>query len=276
MRSGHTYQTKSLLDPDTLAVWDRRLDSGLSTLDTGAYLDSICAPGEELGLSGGVRADLLSVSVENRLGYDVPARAQSGGIPGTLRSTQALALGPRSHPRVRVRSRTHRCGLVRRGIPLARRQRKRRHFERDRRGGTEHSRGRQGLLEGSLGRGGPARASGGEALVRDRFMVRKTGAERTGVRSKLGGFSTQGASVRRGFIASAVAKPFPWLLASLATSVSSSTFTTLVPGISHYVPNVPPVLFRVDVTARGTLTTLAGVPVTARAALAIRSFPAGT
>jgi hypothetical protein len=79
-----------------------------------------------------------------------------------------------------------------------------------------------------------------------------------------GGFSTEGASVRRGFVSSAVAKPFSWLLASAAMSVSSATFTTLVPGISHYVPNVPPVLFRVDVTARGRLATLAGTSVTGR------------
>jgi hypothetical protein len=62
-----------------------------------------------------------------------------------------------------------------------------------------------------------------------------------------------------------VAKPFSWLLASLATSVSSSTFTTLAPGISHFVPNVPPVLFRADVTARGEVGTLSGTPLTARA-----------
>src|SRR6185369_15292008 len=46
-------------------------------------------------LSGGVRADFLAVSVNDRLGYDVPARAQTGEIPGANRSTQGLAVSPR-------------------------------------------------------------------------------------------------------------------------------------------------------------------------------------
>jgi hypothetical protein len=79
-----------------------------------------------------------------------------------------------------------------------------------------------------------------------------------------GGFTTEGASVRRGLIGSAVARPFEWLLASVAASMSSATFTTLVPGISHYVPNVPPLLFRADVTARGTLLRMAGRPLIGR------------
>src|SRR5205814_2347307 len=71
-----------------------------------------------------------------------------------------------------------------------------------------------------------------------------------------GGFATQGASVRRGLVGSAIAKPLPWLLASLAGSISNSTFTTLAPGISHYVPNIPPLLFRTDLTAHGALLGL--------------------
>ena len=82
-----------------------------------------------------------------------------------------------------------------------------------------------------------------------------------------GGFSTQGASLRRGLVASTIVKPWAWLLGSAAMSVSSSTFTTLVPGISHYVPNVPPLLFRTDVTAHGRIGSLHGVPISARAGI---------
>src|SRR6185295_3432872 len=40
IRSGHSDQTQRFLSPDTLAVWDRRLDAGIDTLDTGAYFDA--------------------------------------------------------------------------------------------------------------------------------------------------------------------------------------------------------------------------------------------
>ena len=79
-----------------------------------------------------------------------------------------------------------------------------------------------------------------------------------------GGFSTQAASIRRGLVGSAVAKPWPWLLASLAGSVTEATFTTLAPGVSHYVPNIPPLLFRADVSVQGTLRVLRGRPLGGR------------
>jgi hypothetical protein len=82
-----------------------------------------------------------------------------------------------------------------------------------------------------------------------------------------GGFSTEGPSIRRGLVASAVAKPFPWLLASLAGSLSSATFTTLAPGVSHYVPNIPPLLLRADVSAHGPLSSVRGKPLTGRVGL---------
>ncbi len=72
-----------------------------------------------------------------------------------------------------------------------------------------------------------------------------------------GGLTTERASLRRGVVASMLAKPFDWLLASAAASVSAATFDTLIAGVSRYVPNIPPVLLRADVSVRGKLTNLA-------------------
>jgi hypothetical protein len=47
-------------------------------------------------------------------------------------------------------------------------------------------------------------------------------------------------------------------------SVTRAVFATRVPGVSHYVPNVPSVLFRADATARGRVTTWRGTPITGR------------
>jgi hypothetical protein len=264
LRSGRSDQSKSLLNPDTLAVWDRRLNSGVSTLDTGAYLDLDLRAWRRVRLSGGVRADLLSVSVENRLGYDLPARAPAGGIPGALRSTQGLAIGPRATLEYE--------------------------FVSELTGALSYGEGFRSLgananvaTSSGIAGEGPSIQEGGKAFSKVRSVEAGLRAQTPGrsfsasvslfesrVENELvfeassGGFSTEGASVRRGLVASVVATPLPWLLGSVATSISSSTFTTLVPGISHYVPNVPPVLFRADVNARGKLTTLAGSALTGR------------
>ena len=55
-----------------------------------------------------------------------------------------------------------------------------------------------------------------------------------------------------------------WLLASTALSVQTATFNTLVVGSSHYVPNVPAVLWRTDVNAHGELFRISDAPVTGR------------
>ncbi|HEY2509974.1 MAG TPA: TonB-dependent receptor plug domain-containing protein, partial [Polyangiaceae bacterium] len=52
VRLGHTNQTKSLLQPDTLTVWDRRIDAALDTFDAGAYVDLDLRLWKRLHLSG--------------------------------------------------------------------------------------------------------------------------------------------------------------------------------------------------------------------------------
>ena len=76
--------------------------------------------------------------------------------------------------------------------------------------------------------------------------------------------TTENASRRTGFVGSLVARPLDWLIASAALSVTNAVFTTLVPGVSHYVPNVPSILFRTDVTARHALARVRGTPLTGR------------
>jgi hypothetical protein len=79
-----------------------------------------------------------------------------------------------------------------------------------------------------------------------------------------GGLETENASVRRGIVSSVVARPWDWLLVSSALSVTEATFSTLVVGVGHDVPNIPPILFRTDATARRRLATFHGKPVTGR------------
>jgi hypothetical protein len=80
-----------------------------------------------------------------------------------------------------------------------------------------------------------------------------------------GGLETERASTRRGVVGSFLARPTPWLLASTALSVQTATFDTLVAGTSHYVPNVPAILWRADVNVHGEVLRVQGKPVTGRA-----------
>jgi len=264
-RIGHTDQTKSLLSPQTLSVWDRRLDAGLDTLDVGAYFDVDLRFFKRARLSGGVRADLLSVSITDRLGYDVPpAQTTPGSIPGATRATQGVAVGPRltaEYEIVRALTASISYGEGFRSL-----------------GATANV-----ATSAGIAGEGPSVQEGARPFSKVRSyeigLRAKTPHERltttlalfeTHVANELvfeatsGGFTTEGASVRRGAVASAIAKPFPWLLASLASSFSSATFTTLVPGVSHFVPNIPPFLFRADVSAHGELLAFRGAPLTGR------------
>ena len=61
-----------------------------------------------------------------------------------------------------------------------------------------------------------------------------------------------------------MAKPWKWFLVSSALSLNHARFDTNVAGVSHFIPNVPPVLWRIDVTARGALRQLLGRPLIGR------------
>ncbi len=264
VRAGHTDQTKSLLNPETLVAWDRRLDAGLDTLDAGAYVDLDFRFWKRLRVSGGVRADLLHVGVDDRLGYDVPPAERGDAIPGSTRATEGVAVSPRAtieydatHELAVVTSYGEGFRSLDATASVATVAATQGSGPSIQEGAKPYSKVRS--FEGGLRVQTPnerytATASAFETLVENELVFEATS----------GGFTTEGASVRRGVVGSVVAKPADFILASAALSVSSATFTTLVPGVSHYVPNVPPVLLRVDVTAHGALATLRDRPLTGR------------
>ena len=236
-RVGHTEQGKSLLRNDTLATWDRRLDLGLDNMDAGAFIDVDARLWKRLHIAGGPRADVLSVGVDDK-------------VRGTTRATTGVVAGPRVTLEYEA---THAL------VPAISYGEGFRSLDADRLpdGGQPYSKVRSfevGFRSSTL---------------RDRFIATAAAFE-THVENELvfeaeaGGLETEKASVRRGVVTSLLVRPTSWLLVSSAFSVSRGEFTTLVPGISHYVPSIPSVLFRTDATARGTLLTYEGHPVTGR------------
>jgi hypothetical protein len=269
LRAGHTDQARSLVNPADLQPWDERQSYGLQTVDLAGYLDLDVRLWKKLRVSGGVRADFLDVTVNDNLAGVVPPVA-TGALQGSVTNVTGVAPGPRVT--VAYEAMPELTPVVSAGE------------------------GFRSLDAGSLTRcNAPTLASAGapssqlapctpgspfsqvtsfEAGVRSdvargRFTTTLT-AFQTDVANELvfeasaGGLTTESASTRRGIVSSLLARPTPWLLVSTALSVQTATFDTLVAGSSHYVPNVPAVLWRTDVNAHGPLTRFRDAPVTGR------------
>jgi iron complex outermembrane recepter protein len=270
LRVGHTEQTKSLLAPSDFRVWDRRADDGLDTVDVGGYVDLDARAWRRLRLSGGVRADLLAVSIDDRLANTGPAAlVPAGALPGARRAAQGLAVGPRvtlEYDPIPEIAPVVSYGEGFRSLdagpaPSAL-------------GPTPAgaaSLAPPGVQEGSVPY---SKIRSVEAGVRMQALRQRYTASvsffQTWVENEVvfdpsaGGLTTEGASTRRGVVASLVAKPAEWALVAAAASVTRATFDTNVGGTAHFVPNVPPVLLRVDATAHGKLFDIAGRSLTGR------------
>jgi iron complex outermembrane recepter protein len=274
LRDGHSDQAKSLINPPNppvvvparpLQAWDRRISDGLNTLDVGAYVDLDLRFWKRLRVSGGFRADMLGVSVNDHLENAVPAGvAPPGALPGAVRAVQGIAAGPRV---------TVAYDLTREIAPITSYGEGFRSLDASSAGASISSISTQPtLLEGSTPYSKVRSVEAGFRVQtpQERYIATLS-VFQTWVGNELvfeassGGFVTENSSLRRGMVGSIVARPRDWLLASVAGSVTSATFETLVYGVAHYVPNVPPIVLRADVTARAKLAEVAHRPLMGRA-----------
>jgi hypothetical protein len=266
LRAGHTDQSKDLVNPKTLEPWDYRESYGLETLDLAGYVDLDVRLWKKLRVSGGLRADFLDIAIDNNLAGLSPP---NGSLPGQSTNVAGVAPGPRA---------TVAYEALPELVPV-----------------VSAGEGFRSLDAGSLvrcngptiqltGEGGLPPCSQGAAFSQVTSFeagfrseagggryVTTLAAFQTDVANELvfevtaGGLDTERASTRRGVVGSFLARPTPWLLASTALSVQTATFDTLVAGTSHYVPNVPAVLWRADVNFHGEVLRVQGTPVTGRA-----------
>ena len=231
LRVGHTNQAKSLLVPNDLTVWDRRLDAGLRTLDAGAYLDLEFLAWKGVRISGGPRVDVLSVAIDDSI---TNGKREAFGVSVGPRVTAQYSI---AKPLALVAS----YGEGFRSLDTTRLKD----------GATPYSKVRS-VEVGMRAQLPHERFTSTLALYETRL-----GNELVFVATN-GGLESENASVRRGIVASMVARPVRWLLASGSLSVNDASFDTLVAGVAHHVPGIPPILLRVDVSARGPLGKLAG------------------
>jgi len=247
LRYGHTQQSKNLLVPEDLTVWDRRLSAALGTFDAGAYLDFELLLWKRLRICGGPRVDWLAVSISDQLQNGTSAATNADGAQ---RTAMGVSVGPRlsaQYSLAKPLSFIASYGEGYRSLDAA-------HLKQ---GATPYSKVRSFEVG--------VRAQ----LAKERFtstvavFETRVGNELVFVANN-GGLESQNASVRRGVVTSIVTKPVSWLLASASLSINDARFNTRIAGISHHVPSVPPILFRTDVSVRGPLGKLLQVPLSGR------------
>ena len=247
LRFGHTAQSKNLLQPEDLTVWDRRLAAGLGTLDAGAYLDFDLLLCKRLRISGGLRVDLLAVTISDRLANGTSAATNADGAQ---RTAMGVSVGPRisaQYSLAKALSLIASYGEGYRSLDAA-------HLPQ---GATPYSKVR------SVEIGTRAQLANERFTSTLAVFETRVGNELVFVANN-GGLESENASLRRGVVASIVTKPASWLLASASLSVNEAQFSTRVAGVSHHVPSVPPILFRSDVSVRGALGKLGQLPLSGR------------
>jgi iron complex outermembrane recepter protein len=269
LRAGHTDQSKDLVNPADLAPWDYRENYALGTFDLAGYLDLDFRLWKHLRISGGARADFLDVVINDNLAGVAPP-IPSGALQGSATNVAGVAPGPRV---------TAAYELIPELTPVVSAGEGFRSLDA---GSLTLCNAPTIQLTGVMASTVPPCAPGSpysqvtsfEAGVRSevakgRFTTTLT-AFQTDVANELvfevtsGGLTTESASTRRGIVGSFLARPTEWLLVSSALSIQTATFNTLVAGTSHFVPNIPAVLWRTDVNAHGELYRIKDAPLTGR------------
>jgi hypothetical protein len=237
VRAGHTDQARTLLVPSTLQTWDLRADAALDTLDAGAYADLDLRLWKRLRISGGARADLLAVKVDDH-------------FAGNTRQVSGVALSPRI---------TAEYDVARQITPVVSYGEGFRSLDADtlQPGASPYSKVR------SVEAGFRAQTPN-ERYVTSLALYETWVGNELGFDATSGGLETEPSSTRRGIVASALGRPVSWLLASTAVSVTEATYDSPGGDVPHWVPSVPPLLFRADATVHGPIVTWHGKPVQGR------------
>jgi iron complex outermembrane receptor protein len=272
VRAGHTNQSKNLVNPSDLDPWDYRENYGLDTVDLAGYLDLDVRLWKKLRISGGARADYLDVGINNKLAGVVPP-IPNGALVGS--TTHVAAVAP--SPRVTVA-----YEIVPELTPVVSAGEGFRSLDAESLTScntpTIMLTGVRSTQIPPCKPGSPySQVTSVEAGIRSDIgqgrLVTTLTAFQTKVANELvfevdsGGLTTEKASTRRGLVASVLTRPTPWLLASSALSLQTATFNTLAVGTSHYVPNVPAFLWRVDVNVHGPLGRIRDSQLTGRAGI---------
>lgn len=259
-------QAQNLLDASVRnQTWDRRVDARLQSVDLGIWGDLDWTFTRYLTVRAGLRADVLSYDVEDRLGNFAPStRPQDAFIPGFRRSALGLAWGPRTSIEVRPLDWLSLLAAYGEGYrsPQAR--------VLDDGEEAPFSKVRSADLGLRLDWGNLLQLSLGGYYTHLSDDVAFHAAE--------GRLERIGATQRLGAVAHAVTRPVDWLVGSLSFTFVDATLLEPPPATAEEpqppftegqdLPFVPPIVVRADAGARHTfMEDLAGEPFGGRAGL---------
>lgn len=259
-------QAQNLLDASVRSqTWDQQVDAGIRAVDLGVWGDLDWTFTRYLLVRAGVRADVLSYDVEDRLGNFVPlTRPQDRFIQGFRRSALGVAWGPRAS--VEVRPTGWLSILAAYG---------------------EGYRSPQGRL---LDDGEPtpfSKVRSADAGLRfdwgDPLQLTLGGyythlSDDVAFEASEGRLERIGATQRLGATAHALSRPLPWLVGSVSVTFVDATLLEPPPPSAdepqppfeegQNLPFVPPIVVRADLGARRKLVgDLFGKPLGGRAGL---------
>jgi outer membrane receptor protein involved in Fe transport len=249
-------QAQNLLDGAVRGqTWDRRVDAAVRGVDLGFWGDLDWVLWRRLHARLGLRADVLSYDIEDRLGNFAPlVRPQDQYIVGFRRSALGLAWGPRTSFDWHI---THELSLLAAYGEGYRSPQARLLEEGEQAPFTKVRSADAGVR---LDFGDPLRLTVGGFYTRLSDDIAFDAGE--------GRLERIGATRRRGATAQLVSRPRPWLVQSLSLTVVDATLLEQPPGSAEdpqppfvrgqRLPFVPPVVLRADVGAERRLFELRG------------------
>lgn len=259
-------QAQNLLDASVRnQTWDRRVDARLQAVDLGVWGDLDWSFTRHLSVRAGLRADVLSYDVEDRLGNFAPStRPQDAFIPGFRRSALGLAWGPRTSVEVRPFEWLSLLAAYGEGY----RSPQARVLEDGE--ATPFSK----VRSADLG----LRLNGGNPLVLSLGGYYTHLSDDVAFDAEEGRLERTGATQRVGAVAHAVTRPVEWLVGSLSFTFVQATLLQPPPATAEEpqppfrdgqnLPFVPPVVLRADAGAHHTfIENLAGQRFGGRAGL---------
>lgn len=250
-------QSQNLLDASVRnQTWDQRVNAEVRGLDLGAWGDLDWHFGHRLRARFGLRADLLSYDIDDRLGNFAPlSRPQDAYIVGFRRSALGVAWGPRASAEVRALPwltfllaygegyRSPQARMLEDGET------------------APFTKVRSADVGARFDWGPPLRISlGGYATHLSDDVAFEAGE---------GGLERIGATRRVGAIAHLLSRPTEWLLNSLSVTFVDATLLEPPPATAgepdppfvegQNLPFVPPVVVRADLGMRRALTQWTGL-----------------
>ena len=261
-------QEQNLLDATARnQTWDERIDAEIRSIDLGMYGDLDWSFTTYVNFRFGMRADLLSYDVDDRLGNFAPSsRPQDSFIPGFRRSALGLAWGPRTSLEVLPFDWLSLLAAYGEGYrsPQAR--------QLDDGEDAPFSK----VRSADLG----VRLDGGKALSLSIGGYYTHLSDDVAFDASEGRLERIGATQRLGAVAHAITRPLPWLVGSASLTFVDATLLEPPPATAdepappfeegQNLPYVPPIVIRGDLGAQRTfIESLGGQRLDGKAGLGL-------